>query len=477
MTKRQAIPMAPEPLETYARHFDDLFGKSNQREGFRQYLEGLLLPSERNKTLTGLVNTEPLVGAQLPRAQKLQWFLCESDWDAHQVQAERLNLLREDRATAPNAQGVLVIDETGDRKDGDKTAHVARQYLGNRGKIENGVVSVSSLWADEQVYYPLVVEPYTPESYFAKGKKDLAFRTKLKIACELVKQAREDGIPFRAVVADNFYGEDRGLKRGLRELKVPSVMALKPSHAWYHPEDEAGTLQDVAHEAGWMSPEQTGKWVRIVRRIRSGSTQDWWAVEIVAGPYGPGKKERAIVATTDPKTLPDLSTWYLVTNLPAPSERGGREPLFPPASLEEVLRLYGLRMWVEQSYKQVKQALGWSQYQVRSDTAIRRHWELVCCAFSFCWYHASHPSVSRTADQLPKPAEPDIPPETDVPAERGNTGKKNQREPKHEAAGVLASGTANGTRLVGALGHAAALLERLVITAPTSCSAAPATLA
>ncbi|HEX4207118.1 MAG TPA: transposase [Ktedonobacteraceae bacterium] len=145
MTKRRAIPTAPEPLETYARHFDDRFGKSNQREGFRQYLEGLLLPSERHKTLTGLVNTEPLVGAQLPRAQKVQWFLSESDWDAHQVQAVRLKLLREDPSTAPNARGVLVIDETGDRKDGDKTAHVSRQYLANVGKIDNGVVSVSSL--------------------------------------------------------------------------------------------------------------------------------------------------------------------------------------------------------------------------------------------------------------------------------------------------------------------------------------------
>ena len=74
MTKRIAIPPAPEPLEAYARHFDDLFGKSNQREEFRRYLEGLLLPTERHKTLTGLVNTEPLVGAQQPRAQKLQWF-------------------------------------------------------------------------------------------------------------------------------------------------------------------------------------------------------------------------------------------------------------------------------------------------------------------------------------------------------------------------------------------------------------------
>jgi SRSO17 transposase len=145
MTKRIEVAQAPAPLEEYAKHFDRLFGKSNQREGFRHYVEGLLLPSERHKTLTGLVNTEPLVGAQLPRAQKLQWFLSESDWDERTVQAERLTLLRQDPTTAPTADGVLVIDETGDRKDGHHTAHVGRQYLANVGKIDNGVVSVTSL--------------------------------------------------------------------------------------------------------------------------------------------------------------------------------------------------------------------------------------------------------------------------------------------------------------------------------------------
>src|SRR5260370_20040317 len=142
MTKRRAIPTAPEPLEDYARHFDALFGKSNQRDEFRHYLEGLLLPTERHKTLTGLANTEPLVGAHLPRAQKLQWFLSESNWDERKVQAQRLRLLRQDEITAPNAHGALVIDETGDRQDGHKTAHVGRQYVGNVGKIHNGAVSV-----------------------------------------------------------------------------------------------------------------------------------------------------------------------------------------------------------------------------------------------------------------------------------------------------------------------------------------------
>jgi SRSO17 transposase len=129
VTKRKEIVKAPMPLEEYCESFDPLFRRSNQRESFRQYLEGLLLPTERNKTLTGLVNTEPLVGAQLPRAQKLQWFLSEAEWDERAIQARRLKLLREESMTAPTAEGVLVIDETGDRKAGHNTAHVGRQYL------------------------------------------------------------------------------------------------------------------------------------------------------------------------------------------------------------------------------------------------------------------------------------------------------------------------------------------------------------
>ena len=471
MTKRIEVASAPAPLEEYVRQFDPLFGKSNQREGFRRYVEGLLLPSERHKTLTGLVNTEPVVGAQLPRAQTLQWFLSESDWDERKVQAKRLKLLREDPTTAPTAQGVLVIDETGDRKDGHKTAHVARQYLGKLGKIDNGVVSVTSLWADERVYYPLEIEPYTPESYFAKGKDDPDFRTKLTIALQLVQRALQEGWPFRAMVADSFYGEDRGLRGGLRKLWVPYVMALKPSHAWWHPEGVAGSLQDVAREAGWESANHPGKWVSITRTFRDGSTQQWWALEIMAGPYGPDKTERAVVATTDPQTLPDLTTWYLVTNLPAPSACPLTQHQFAPASLEEVIRLYGLRMWVEQSYKQVKHTLGWSQYQVRSDTAMRRHWQLVCCAFSFCWYHTGH-RTSRPMEEAPAYSDPEASPPTSVPADAAGTGEKNQRGTQSAITHVLASGPSSGARMVGAVDHAVALLASVVRAAPTTSSPA-----
>ena len=51
----------------------------------------------------------------------------------------------------------------------------------------------------------------------------------------------------------------------------------------------------------------------------------------------------------------------------------------------EIVRLYGLRNWIEQGYKQMKGELGCADFMTRSDRAIRCHWTLVCCAFAFCW--------------------------------------------------------------------------------------------
>ena len=51
MAKRLPVRPAPGPLEGHAARFDSLSRPRAQREGFRHYLEGLLLPAERNKTL------------------------------------------------------------------------------------------------------------------------------------------------------------------------------------------------------------------------------------------------------------------------------------------------------------------------------------------------------------------------------------------------------------------------------------------
>lgn len=474
MTKRQAVAAAPGPLEAYAASFDALFAKTNQRHVFRQYLEGVLLPAERNKTLTALTNTEPIIGAQNASAQSLQWFLSESTWDPDIVNTRRVDLLCADPVTAPHAEGVLVIDEHGDRKWGHKTAHVGKQYLANLGKTENGVVSVTSLFADEQVYYPLHVKPYTQAHHFAKGKADPEFRTKLALALELVDAAVQATIPFRAVVAECFYGEDEAVKRGLQERGLGYVLALKPSHAWWHREGDRGSLREVAEAAEWTDAPSPGEWVRVIRRFRDGHTDDWWALESTAGPYGGERVERAVVVTTDPTTLPERTTWYLVTNLPAPgTAQAHAEGALLAADLAEIVRLYGLRNWVEQSYKQTKHALGWSEYQVRSDIAIRRHWQLVCCAFSFCWYHQGHAAGGTVTmvDGAEAPAQcSSSSPPTDEVAGR----KKNQRQPGRPTTRVVAGGTPSGEELAGALDHAVALLASLVHAASTTGVAAVA---
>ncbi len=196
MTRRSPVSPAPGPLEDYAQSFDDLFGARAQRHGFRRYLEGLLLPAERNKTLTALANTEPVVGAQRKEAQSLQWFLSESGWDPKLINRRRVELLLGTHPEiASDEMGVLVIDEHGDRKWGKHTAHVGRQWLANIGKTDTGVVSVTSLLANESFYWPVNFEPYTPAHHFEGGKQDPNFRTKLKIASELVELcAVEEGI-------------------------------------------------------------------------------------------------------------------------------------------------------------------------------------------------------------------------------------------------------------------------------------------
>ena len=63
MTKRLPCPPAPGPLEDYATQFDPLFARLAQRRGLRAYLQGLLLPRDRNKTMTALAGAEPIATA------------------------------------------------------------------------------------------------------------------------------------------------------------------------------------------------------------------------------------------------------------------------------------------------------------------------------------------------------------------------------------------------------------------------------
>ena len=286
------MPTRPRSLEEYAAQVDDRLGPLAQRRGLREYLQGLLLPRDRHKTLTGLVGTEPVVGAQAPAVQRLQFFLSESPRDAEAVNRRRLELVVADPATAPHEDGVLVIDDGGDRQAGTKTARVARQYLGSIGKLDGGIVAVTSLWADERVYYPLHVKPYTPATRLPKGKADPDFRTKPRLAAELVDAALDAGFTFRAVVADCFYGENATFEGALAGAGLPFVLALKPSSGIWAPAEALHTPAEAARELRWNGPEDPGDWTPVVRR-RPGTWQ----------PLGHGPERRPPMRRRSPRPI------------------------------------------------------------------------------------------------------------------------------------------------------------------------------
>ena len=120
-----------------------------------------------------------------------------------------------------------------------------------------------------------------------------------------------------------------------------------------------------------------------------------------------------------------------------------------------MVRLYGLRMWVEQSYKQVKHALGWSDYQVRSDVAMRRHWLLVCCAFSFCWWAFGRLPSSSSPEEAAQRPEEDL--------RGGRAGRRNKETP-----GLLAGGFEGDEGVARTVGDAVALLEGVLREAPAT---------
>jgi hypothetical protein len=459
MTRPKSCPPAPGPLEGYAARFDDLFTHVAQRRGFREYLAGLLAPRDRNKTLTALAGAEPVAGAGRPAVQRLQFFLSESRWDPEQVNARRLELLLGDPATAPHGGGVLVIDDSGDRKDGAKTAHVGHQWLGRYGKTDNGVVTVTTVWADERLYYPVHAVPYTPARHFAKGKNDPAFRTKLQIGADLAVRARQAGFAFRAVCADSAYGDQDGFRGELAEAGLPFVMALKPRRGTWAYGPDAHTPVDAARALAWGGPDDPGDWQPVRRAFRDGHAETWYAADATLGWWGPDGTRRLVAATADPGALPGKATWYLVTNLPRPGGPREAESVHPAAGLAEIVRIYGIRHWTGQSYKQVKDELGWADFQVRSDIAIRRHQALVNAAFSFCWaaWFGDYPAPRPAAAPRPGPG-------------RGERGPA-----RHPAARgtLLAAGVTRDTRLAFPLDRAAALVAGMVQGAPATAAASP----
>jgi SRSO17 transposase len=223
--------------ETAAERWSDRLGELHARiarrfrrpevgERARRYLAGLLGRVERRNGW----QMAKAIGEDGP--QGVQRLLNRAKWDAGAVRDDLRDHVFEH--LGDEESGVLVIDETGFLKKGEKSVGVARQYTGTAGRIENSQVGVFLVYAsregaafvDRALYLPAGWAADAARRAEAGVPEEVRFATKGELARRMLERAFEAGVPARWVVADTVYGTARGFRGWLEERGRPYVMAV-----------------------------------------------------------------------------------------------------------------------------------------------------------------------------------------------------------------------------------------------------------
>lgn len=352
-------------LEAMHARIAHRFARSEPRRRALAYLKGLLGPVERKN------------GWQLAEAagdgspDGMQWLLNGADWEADLVRDDLRAYVVE---YLGDPGGVLIVDETGFIKKGTKSVGVQRQYSGTAGRIENCQIGVFLAYASLRGRTFLDRELYLPQEWAANRERrreagvpeDVAFRTKPQLARAMLERALDAGVPFAWVTGDEVYGGDRRLRVWLEERGVAHVLAVKRTEALWAM-TEQGPAQVTAAALAAQLP--AGDWRR--RSAGNGAKgprlYDW--VRLPIRPLGePGKGYWLLVrrSLSDPSDL----AYYICFG---PSE----------TSLEELVRVAGIRWAIEEGFESAKGEVGLDQYEVRRWTGWYRHITLALLAHAY----------------------------------------------------------------------------------------------
>ncbi len=324
-------------VDDYCAAYRDLFEDVRSFEHLCLLHVGLIsdLPRKSLPAIGQRVGAEP---------QALHHFIANADWSLEKLRTTRLECTR---AALRDRPFVLCIDETGDLKKGKTTDYVSRQYIGNLGTVDRGIVSVSAYGVLDNVTFPLRFQIFKPERCL---KPDDTYQSKPTIAIDLVRQLVADGFRIKLVLADALYGESGPFIRVLEELKLPYVVAIRENHSVLMPSSQR---------------VRSTRWRSFQRVFSNGNQEQRYVREIV---FGKRRSVRYYELTSDPEKLPAATTRFVMTNL--------------EGELRHTLgNCYGLRTWIEYGYKQSKNELGWADYRLTDYHAIERWWELVFSAY------------------------------------------------------------------------------------------------
>ncbi|NEO79692.1 MAG: transposase [Moorea sp. SIO4G3] len=114
----------------------------------------------------------------------------------------------------------MILDDSGHRKSGNLTDGVGRQYLGEIGKIDNGIVIVTTHIYDGQKSLPLDLELYQHATSLALGKKDEEFQKKPDLGIELIDRSLARGYRPGIVLIDAGYGNNTTFLKKLEEREL-----------------------------------------------------------------------------------------------------------------------------------------------------------------------------------------------------------------------------------------------------------------
>jgi SRSO17 transposase len=337
-----SLPRAPKPtvgfVDQYCGAYQKVFPEVRSFEQFKLLHLGLLAELPR-KTLPAIAR---VVG--LEDEQPLHHFLANSPWEVTPLREKRLQVVKQVVGDRPL---ILCIDETGDKKKGKTTEYVARQYIGNLGKIENGIVAVHAYGIVDEITLPLLFQVFKPRNRLKEGDQ---YKSKPQIAIELIHHLQAMGFHFEVVLADSLYGESGDFIEALSALKLRFVVAIRENH---------GVLLPPGQRVRYTA------WQEFDRVFSNGETETRWIREII---FGQRRDLRYYQLTTDYEEQPAESTWFLMTNVPGNVK-------------QDLGNIYGMRTWIEYGFKQSKNELGWADFRLTAYQDIEKWWEIVSSAY------------------------------------------------------------------------------------------------
>jgi SRSO17 transposase len=345
------------------------FARSEARAHAAAYLRGLLGRVERKNSW----QLAEAAGDASPYG--LQQFLYRATWDPDAVRDDLRAYVVEHLG---DPQGILVVDETGFLKKGDKSAGVQPQYSGAAGRTANAQIGVFLTYAALRGHTFLDRALYLPGSWAADRERcraagipgDVAFATKPALARAMLERALGAGVPAAWVTADSIYGDVKYLRVWLEARPIGYVLAV--------------SRKDTVAGPDWRQR-------RIAAYLDAPPADGWERLSAGDGAKGPRWYDWIRLPLIAP-LVDGWERWVLLRRSVADPTELTAYVCFAPVGtrLAELVRVAGARWTVEICFEAAKQEVGLDEYEVRSWTGWHRHITLACLAHAFLTVVRAH---------------------------------------------------------------------------------------